>query len=81
LETLSGISVSGDALRDRDGVERARHFPRKAIAGLRLLLRKITAEPYFADRKSLLLYLLENRRSPKPWVGDATALQSKRQTG
>ena len=23
----------------------------------------------------------ENRRSPKPWVGDATALQSKQQTG
>jgi hypothetical protein len=48
------LSVSRGALRDRDGVERARHFSRKAIAGSRLLLRKITAEPHFAGRKSLL---------------------------
>jgi hypothetical protein len=41
--------------RDRDGVERARHISRaKAIAGSRLLLRKITAEPHFAGLKSLL---------------------------
>ena len=51
---LDVLSVSGDTLRDRDGVERARNFPRNAIAGSRLLLCKITAEPHFAVRKSLL---------------------------
>jgi hypothetical protein len=37
------------------------------------------SKPHFAGRKSLINQPLS--RSPEPWVGDATALQSKQQTG